>query len=47
MLSDKDICENILRETALIMLEAEERDENLGNKEWKYISNYLCGENNC
>ena len=26
---DRDVCKDILRETALIMLESEERDENL------------------
>ena len=31
-LHDKDICENILRETAIVMLESEEVDENFGNK---------------
>ena len=41
----RDVCKDILRETALIMLESEERDENFGNKEaWDYISTYLCGE---
>ena len=46
VVKDRDVCENILRETALIMLEAEERDKNLGNREaWEYISTYLCGEN--
>ena len=41
---DRDVCKDILRETALIMLESEERDENFGNKEaWK-IGTYLCGE---
>ena len=44
---DKDVCEDILRETALIMLESDEQDENFGNKEaWDYISTFLCGENN-
>ena len=43
---DKDVCEDILRETALIMLESDEPDENFGNKEaWDYISTFLCGEN--
>ena len=41
----RDVCKNILRETAFIMLEFEEMDENFGNKEaWDYISTYLCGE---
>ena len=36
ILNDWKICKSILRETALIILEAEERDKNLGNKEaWK------------
>ena len=43
---DKDVCEDILRETALIMLESDEQDLNFGNKEaWDYISTFLCGEN--
>ena len=29
---DRDVCKDILRETALIMLESEERDENFGKK---------------
>ena len=34
-----------LRETALIMLESEERDENFGNKEaWDYISSTYVGK---
>ena len=45
IICDRYICKNILRETALIMLESEERDENFGNKEaWDYGSTYLCGE---
>ena len=33
---DRDVCKDILHETALIMLESEERDENFSNKEaWK------------
>ena len=45
IIHDKDICKSILRETAIIMLESEEIDENFGNKEaWDYISTYLCGE---
>ena len=36
-LHDKDICENILRETAIIMLESEEIIKKFGNKEaWDY-----------
>ena len=42
---DRDVCKDILCETALIMLESEERDENFGNKEaWDYINTYLYGE---
>ena len=45
IICDGDICKNVLRETALIMLESEERDKNFGNKEaWDYINTYLCGE---
>ena len=33
ILCDRDVCKDILRDTALIMLESEERDENFGNKE--------------
>ena len=37
--------ESILKGTALIMLEAEEDDENFECVEaWAYISTYLCGE---
>ena len=44
---DKDVCEDILHETALIMLESDEKYDNFGNKEaWEYISTFLCGENN-
>ena len=42
---ERDFDESILKETVLIMLEAEEQDENFGCIEaWEYISNYLCGE---
>ena len=45
---DKDICKSILHETALIMLETEERDNSFGNKEaWDYIGTCLCGEDDC
>ena len=41
-LHDKDICECIMHETAINMLESEEIDKNFGNKEaWYYISTYL------
>ena len=33
ILKDRDILKSILRETAIIMLESEEIDENFGNKE--------------
>ena len=33
IVNDKDICENILRETTINMLKSEEIDENFGNKE--------------
>ena len=32
ILNYRDICKSILRETALIMLKAEEKDKNFGNK---------------
>ena len=42
----KEISESILKETALIMLEAEEPNKDFGSAEaWEYISTYLCGEN--
>ena len=45
IICDRDICKNILRETALIMLESDERYKNFGNKEaWDYNGTYLCGE---
>ena len=41
VLNGIDDCENILRETALIMLEVEERKENFGNKEaWEHNITY-------
>ena len=45
-LSKRDFNESILKETALIMLEAEEPSKDFGSIEaWEYISTYLCGEN--
>ena len=45
-LSKRDLNESILKETALIMLEAEEPNEDFGSIEaWEYISTYLRGEN--
>ena len=42
----KDLNKSILIETALIMLEMEEPNEDFGCTEaWDYISTYLCGEN--
>ena len=44
--SKREINESILKETALIMLEAEEPSKDFGSIEaWEYISTYLCGEN--
>ena len=44
-LNDRDVCENILHETALIVLEAEERDKIWEiNKHGSKISTYLSGE---
>ena len=43
---ERELNESILKETALIMLEAEEPNEDFGSIEaWEYISTYLCGEN--
>ena len=43
---EKELNESILKETALVMLEAEEPNEDFGCvKAWEYISTYLCGEN--
>ena len=43
---ERELSESILKETALIMLEAEEPNKDFGSVEaWKYISTYLCGEN--
>ena len=45
-LSKRDLNESILKETALIMLEAEEPSKDFKSIEaWEYISTYLCGEN--
>ena len=45
-LSKRELNESILKETALIMLEAEEPSKDFGSIEaWEYISTYLCGEN--
>ena len=42
----REISESILKETALIMLEAGEPNKDFGSAEaWEYISTYLCGEN--
>ena len=44
--SERELNDSILKETALIMLEAEEPNEDFGSTEaWEYISTYLCGEN--
>ena len=44
--SERELNESILKETALIMLEAEEPNEDFGSIEsWEHISTYLCGEN--
>ena len=44
--SKRELNESILKETALIMLEAEEPNKDFGSIEaWEYISTYLCGEN--
>ena len=43
---ERELKESILKETALIMLEAEEPNKDFGSIEaWEYISTYLCGEN--
>ena len=43
---ERELNESILKETALIMLEAEEPNKDFGSIEaWEYISTYLCGEN--
>ena len=43
---EKELNKSILKETALIMLEAEEPNKDFGCVEaWEYISTYLCGEN--
>ena len=43
---ERELSESILKETALIMLEAEESNKDFGSVEaWEYISTYLCGEN--
>ena len=43
---ERELSESILKETALIMLEAEEPNKDFGSvKAWEYISTYLCGEN--
>ena len=45
---ERDFSESILKETALIMLKAEEQDENFGCiGAWEYISTYLCREHDC
>ena len=42
----KELNKSILKETALIILEAEEPNNDFGSIEaWEYISTYLCGEN--
>ena len=44
--SKRELNKSILKETALIMLEAEEPNKDLRSIEaWEYISTYLCGEN--
>ena len=48
ILNDRDVCENILCETALIMLEEEEKDKKIRIQEAQgYISTCMCGEDNC
>ena len=43
---EKELKKSILKETALIMLEAEEPNKDFGCVvAWEYISTYLCGEN--
>ena len=43
---EKKLNKSTLKETALIMLEAEEPNKDFGCVEtWEYISIYLCGEN--
>ena len=43
---ERELSESILKETALIMLKAEEPNKDFGSVEaWEYISTYLCGEN--
>ena len=43
---EKELNKSILKVTALIMLEAEEQDENSGYIDaWEYISTYFCGDN--
>ena len=43
---ERELNESILKETALIMLEAEEPNKDFGSIEsWEFISTYLCGEN--
>ena len=43
---DRELSESILKEAALIMLEAEELNKDFGSVEaWEYISTYLSGEN--
>ena len=44
--SERELNKSILKETALITLEAEEPNKDFGSIEiWEYISTYLCGEN--
>ena len=43
---ERELTGSILKETALIMLEAEEPNKDFRSIEaWEYISTYLCGEN--